>query len=886
MAVLTIYVPPVFVSGLGIITNADPTLYRVVSGSVTLEYYGTGFTYQGPSISGGTITGSSFYDSSNGGLQYQLTGTNHSASIVDQITNNLGGDGLAAFLFNGDDTIFGSGFSETFLRGWAGNDYILGGGGNDLLDGGGIGQLDTLIGGTGNDTYEYYGQQLLVELPGEGTDLIKVIHNLESDFILPADFENLTLDGNALNGTGNSANNFIEGNNLSNHLRGLDGNDTLHAGLAGSGEDYLEGGAGNDSLIGHGHDTLDGGSGADTMQGGDTFFVVDNLADVIVAIPGGGTVLLQVPDYSIPNLIRSIVLGNGINTAIGNAQDNSILGNPSDNTLEGGGGADTLDGAGGTDVLKGGIGNDTYLVNDDLDSIVEIDGEGTDLAYSSINYTLPDQVENLTLAGGAALNATGNTLSNTLTGNAAANKLNGGQGIDTLIGGDGNDVYYVDERYPDSTLQITGQAGDIVTMGNAYSYALRKNNAISSDLMINGVAQDQDFNGSIDFVSISAADWNLQFGTKFIGDMTVGTYSDAYFNYPFGVEGHPSLWVYKNSFISTGATYGSFVISYIGYSDGVLTKFVASFEQSAGVAGAPGLTGSINYDRLSGTIDSIVESQTGGIDKIVSQISMNLPEYIETLALAGTGNLEALGNDDDNILTGNTGNNLMHGSTGTDIMAGGPGDDTYVIFFDRDDVIMELPDSGTDQINTWRDYNLMQAWHVENLTLVEGSSATQALGNWLNNTIFGNNLSNTISGDRGNDTLDGKGGADILIGGAGNDYLVWDPTDLGLQGGDGIDTLVFQGDSLTLNLFSIDNSKLSGIEKIALKGTNQTVVLSLQDLLDISESSDNLTIDGDSEDHVILIGEWASGAISDGYSTYSQGIGKLLVDSDITVGFI
>jgi Ca2+-binding RTX toxin-like protein len=49
-------------------------------------------------------------------------------------------------------------------------------------------------------------------------------------------------------------------------------------------------------------------------------------------------------------------------------------------------------------------------------------------------------LENLELAGSAALNGTGNELANTITGNDAANALSGLAGADTLYGGGGNDV--------------------------------------------------------------------------------------------------------------------------------------------------------------------------------------------------------------------------------------------------------------------------------------------------------------------------------------------------------------------------------------------------------------------------------------------------------------
>jgi serralysin len=53
---------------------------------------------------------------------------------------------------------------------------------------------------------------------------------------------------------------------------------------------------------------------------------------------------------------------------------------------------------------------------------------------------LGSNLENLTLAGTAAINGVGNALNNKIVGNSAANILNGGAGNDSLIGGAGNDT--------------------------------------------------------------------------------------------------------------------------------------------------------------------------------------------------------------------------------------------------------------------------------------------------------------------------------------------------------------------------------------------------------------------------------------------------------------
>jgi hypothetical protein len=85
--------------------------------------------------------------------------------------------------------------------------------------------------------------------------------------------------------------------------------------------------------------------------------------------------------------------------------------------------------------------NDTYTVNHVGDIVTEALNAGTDLVNASISYTLPNNVENLTLTGSSNINGTGNNLNNTLTGNSGNNTLNGGAGIDTLTGGVGSDIF-------------------------------------------------------------------------------------------------------------------------------------------------------------------------------------------------------------------------------------------------------------------------------------------------------------------------------------------------------------------------------------------------------------------------------------------------------------
>ena len=126
----------------------------------------------------------------------------------------------------------------------------------------------------------------------------------------------------------------------------------------------------------------------------------------------------------------------------GNTGNDFVNGGEGNDTLYGQSGDDTLDGGMGVDILKGGNGNDLYYVNSINDSIVETTNAGLDTVLSSVNYMLPVNIENLTLATSAGnSNATGNVLDNLLVGNEGNNVLSGGRGNDTLQGSQGNDIY-------------------------------------------------------------------------------------------------------------------------------------------------------------------------------------------------------------------------------------------------------------------------------------------------------------------------------------------------------------------------------------------------------------------------------------------------------------
>jgi parallel beta-helix repeat protein len=130
--------------------------------------------------------------------------------------------------------------------------------------------------------------------------------------------------------------------------------------------------------------------------------------------------------------------------------------------VEAGDGDDVLTGGAGTNRLIGGAGNDTFIVKQKGDQVVEAAAGGTDTVWSSIDYTLGDNVENLRLTGDAR-SGTGNELDNRINGTAFADRLAGLAGNDVLTGGEGSDTLFGG----DGADELFGQEGDDELHGDA-----------------------------------------------------------------------------------------------------------------------------------------------------------------------------------------------------------------------------------------------------------------------------------------------------------------------------------------------------------------------------------------------------------------------------------
>ena len=386
-------------------------------------------------------------------------------------------------------------FSSTYsLRGIIEiKNTINGGDGNDTLNG--DGDVYTLIGGKGDDTYIVDSTtDAVIENANEGTDTIQ--SSVTYTMAALANVENLTLTGTAaINGTGNAANNIITGNSANNILNGGAGNDTFNGGAGSDTADYSKigqsitlsptviitkgGGLGNDQLIQVETIIADASAVNNTIDmstAGNAASISVNLQTqqlTVNGVPGVGT-------FTVTNFDN--VQGTSQNdTIIGDTQNNRLSGNAGNDTLIGGAGNDTLDGGAGKDILIGGLGDDTYIVDSTTDTIIENANEGTDTIQSSVTYSLASlgSINYLTLTGTGAINGTGNANSNVIIGNNANNTLNGGAGNDTLdgglgrdtlIGGLGDDTYIVDST-TDTIIANANEGTDTIQSSVTYSLA-------------------------------------------------------------------------------------------------------------------------------------------------------------------------------------------------------------------------------------------------------------------------------------------------------------------------------------------------------------------------------------------------------------------------------
>ncbi len=677
--------------------------YALDNGLENLTLLGTAVTGIGNSLAN-TLTGNASNNILDGGAGNDklLGGLGDDLYYVDSsldVVTEAAAAGMDTVVSSAGSFTLASNLENLVLADGAGNgtgntlaNVLTGNNGNNILNGGT--GADTLNGGLGDDSYVVDN---LLDVVNENADAGIDQINSSVSYTLSANVENLTLTGTAaLNGTGNSDANLIIGNTGANILDGGLGPDTLIGGegndtyvvdgladvvvetgissadLVKSSIDYALGnnlenltllgtaviGIGNsltNTLTGNAsNNTLDGGAGNDKLLGGlgDDLYYVDSSLDVVTEAVAAGmdTVVSSANSFTLANNLESLVLADGAGNGTGNSLANVLSGNNGNNILNGGTGAD---------ILNGGLGDDSYGVDNLLDVVTENAGAGIDQANSSVSYTLPANVENLTLTGTAALNGTGNSDANLVIGNSGANILDGGFGADTLIGGDGNDTYVVDDL-----ADVVTEAGSVLTSGadlvkSAVNYSLGVGDNIEK-LTLTGTAT-QGAGNELNNLLTGNNNGNVLGGGDGADTVNGGTGSDIL----TGGDGVDTL--------KGNGGNDVFVVNVTSL--GTLEDTVTA---GAGIDTIQLVVGSAgNYAGSAATLTAISTIENYDISATLSAL----------LNVTGNGlnNLLA-GNDADNILkglagidsiNGGDGNDLMVGGSGNDVLTGGQGADTF-----------------------------------------------------------------------------------------------------------------------------------------------------------------------------------------------------------------
>ena len=162
------------------------------------------------------------------------------------------------------------------------------------------------------------------------------------------------------------------------------------------------------------------------------------------------------------------------------------------------------------------------------------------------------------------------------------------------------------------------------------------------------------------------------------------------------------------------------------------------------------------------------------------------------------------------------------------------------------------------------------------------TGAVTHLGWEANDVLVGTAAADVMIGGRGDDVLTGAGGADVLRGGAGDDTLeIADTTFARLDGGGSSDTLRLDGSGIALDLTSVADNRLTGIEAIDITGNSpNSLTLGVADVLAASDSTNTLTVIGDGDDTLTVTGTgWnLTDADDGGFRVYGQGAATLRVD--------
>jgi Ca2+-binding RTX toxin-like protein len=808
----------------------------------------------------------------------------------DLIHGNAGNDTIdagtgddAVWGDDGDDILYGQEGNDV-LYGGTGKDVLYGGAGNDTLDGGE--GNDTLVGGTGNDTYIFRagsGKETIIDsdttngnfdtlkfeadISKDSLDYRRVNRDLVitvkgtddkitvTNYYLPAGkIENIQYaDGTSEDNDklaklviyGTEKDDSITSDDVSEVIKGLEGNDTINA-LggddmingdagndiinAGDGDDTVWGDDGNDTIYGQdGNDTLYGGAGNDTIYGGAGNDIFDGGTgndtlvggagnDIYLFVPGSGQKVVSDTDKTEGN-IDTLKFGEGINfedvtlRRVNRDLVISVNGTTDKVTIR-----DQFLPDSKVEVVQ--FGDGKILDNSILDKLVIY---GTD--YDD-NITADDVDEVIDgLAGADIVKAMGgNDIINgregddNLDGGAGNDTIYGDEGKDTIYGQEGNDIIFGgadgDNLYGgtgDDTINggegadvIYGQEGNDIIDGGAGNDSL--SGGAGDDTYIFGLGSGAD---TITDMDTTAGNIDIIRLGEGINDNNLVYRRDLNNGLEISAKGTSDKVTILNYYVND-----SYKIEKILFSDGhALDNDILKSLPIIGTEGNDEIKSTDNAEKIYGM---------GGDDTIYSNAG---DDYIEggdgnDILDGGSGNDSIYGQAGNDTLYGQDGDDTMDGGFGNDTLSGGLGNDTYIFgrgygqdrISDVDttkgniDTIqlsagisendldvrrvlnnLVISIKGTEDVLTVLNYYVSDSYLIESIKLADGTTLDNKKLAGLD--IYGTNNADTISTTDKNETIRALDGKDIIKAYGGDDIVYADAGDDTVFGGEGNDIL-------------------------------------------------------------------------------------------------
>ena len=410
---------------------------------------------------------------------------------------------------------------------------------------------------------------------------------------------------------------------------------------------------------------------------------------------GAGTSTMH---YGIFNgQIENLIGGAGNEDVHGGSAANFIQGDPLDvagsaDAIDSRGGNDTVVGAGGSDWIYGGLDND--LLFGDIDPFGQDQG----------NYAQGDDT------------------------------VHGDEGNDTVYGGFGTNSLSGDDGY--DTVDYSGFFDDFGNVTYRIVAYLEANSVV--------VYARDSFDGTETIVATDVVStFEVIRGTGG-ADLIHGRYTFAPGEYQ-GNEIHGGA--------GNDSLTGSNGVDALFGGDGtdILDDYDNNIPGTTGVDLLNGGNGD-DYYMVRQATTVIIETSTGGYDRVTSNVSYTLGANVEALFLtAFNGDTNGTGNNLANQIEGSQANNDLSGLDGADNILGNAGIDTL------------RGGNGAD-------------------TLFGGTEGDQLLGANKDDVLYGEAGADSLYGGTENDRLYGGAQADFLQGGLGRDVL---------RGGTGADTFYF-----------------------------------------------------------------------------------------------